>query len=284
MGRESTRRSLSCKLVAMTSRRDWIAQRCELLYQRYNRPQYVDPDPLSVVRRYGDPREREVVALIASSLALGRVDLIIRSVEEVLTRLPTPVTELAALDEGEIRSLSSGFVYRFFRENHLSSLLIAVGRLLRRHGSLEGALLAAGGEGDLQEGLRGFVSQLTGCAPEPTSILLSDPRRGSASKRLHLFLRWLVRHDEVDPGGWSRFSPSALLVPVDTHMLRISRALGITGRKQADLRTSWEITEFFRLIVPEDPVRYDFVLTRFGIRPGFFEEVVAEFGENPYTP
>jgi uncharacterized protein (TIGR02757 family) len=268
----------------MMSRTEWIAERCELLYERYNRPEYIDPDPLSVVRRFGDPKEREVVALLASSLALGRVDLIIRAVEEVLARLPSPVTALARIREEELRERSRGFIYRFFRENHLSSFLIAVRRVIRRHGSLEGAVAAAGGAEELQLGLKGLTEELVAAAPEPTSILLSNPGRGSASKRLHLFLRWMVRHDQVDPGGWERFNQGDLLVPVDTHMLKISRALGITERKQADLRTSKEITAFFGGIRPDDPVRYDFVLTRFGIRPGFFEEVVAEFGENPYTP
>lgn len=266
------------------SRSDRIAERCELLYQRYNSPEYIDPDPLGIVRRYRKLREREIVALISSSLALGRVDLILRSIEEVLRRLPSPVTAIADINEKELRERSRGFVYRFFRESHLSSLLIAVKRLLLSHGSLEGVITAAGGVGDLQEGLRGLTTELLENAPEPTSILISDPTGGSASKRLHLLLRWMVRSDSVDPGGWDRFSREQLLVPVDTHMLKVARALGITSRKQADLRTSREITEFFRRIRPDDPVRYDFVLTRFGIRPGFFAEVVAELGENPYTP
>ncbi|MFW6338976.1 MAG: TIGR02757 family protein [Alkalispirochaetaceae bacterium] len=266
------------------SRRQWIYERCEALYQRYNRAEYIDPDPLVIVRRSAELREREIVALLASCLALGRVDLILRAVEDVLERLPKPFTRLAELEPEEITERSRGFVYRFFRETHLASFLIALSQLLRRHGSLETALSVAKGDGTLQEGLQELVEMLSGYAPEPTSILLSNPRAGSASKRLHLFLRWMVRNDAVDPGGWNGFSPAELLVPVDTHMLRIARTLGITERKQADLRTSEEITAFFRTIVPEDPARYDFVLTRFGIRPGFFAEVVEEFGENPYTP
>lgn len=266
------------------NRRRWIHERCEALYRLYNRPEYIDPDPLAVVRRYHDLREREIVALLSSSLALGRVDLILRAIEDLLTRLPHPLTRLPEMGSKEIIERCRGFVYRFFRENHLASLLLALRTVLRRHGSLEVALSSSTAEGRLQEGLTGLVEMLVAASPERTSILLSNPRAGSASKRLHLFLRWMIRSDAVDPGGWAAFSPAELLVPVDTHMLRIATALGITARKQADLRTSVEITDFFRTLTPEDPVRYDFVLTRFGIRPGFFEEVVAEFGENPYTP
>lgn len=262
---------------------EWIIRRCRELYDRYNRPEYIDPDPLSVVRGYDSREEREIAALLGSSLALGRVELILKSIDDLLSRLPRPLTSLAQLSEEELRERSAGYRYRFFTGEHLCNLLIALSRLLRREGSIESSLRRLG-DGSLQQGLAAMVDELLLLAPGPTSILLSRPAAGSASKRLHLFLRWMVRRDAVDPGGWDAFSPSELLVPVDTHMLQVARALGITRRKQADRRTSEEITRFFRRWEPADPVRYDFVLTRFGIRPGFFDEVVAEFGENPYTP
>lgn len=264
-------------------REEWIIDRCRALYQRFNTPEYLDPDPLAVVRRYPNLRERELVGLLASSLALGRVELILRTIDDLLKRLPTPVTAITSLSEGEISKLAVGYSYRFFRQEHLANLLIAVRRILLEEGSLEEALRRKA-NGGLQEGLEAFVEELLALAPGPTSILLSRPAAGSASKRLHLFLRWMIRRDRVDPGGWTGFSQEELMVPVDTHMLKIGRALGITERKQADFKTAEEITSFFRRLEPEDPVRYDFVLTRFGIRPGFFDEVVAEFGENPYTP
>ena len=90
--------------------------------------------------------------------------------------------------------------------------------------------------------------------------------RGSACKRLNLLLRWMVRRDDVDPGGWEGIAPSLLVIPLDTHMDAIGRSLGFTCRKQADLKAALEITDGFRKIAPHDPVRYDFSLTRFGIR------------------
>ncbi|MBW2545477.1 MAG: TIGR02757 family protein, partial [Deltaproteobacteria bacterium] len=92
------------------------------------------------------------------------------------------------------------------------------------------------------------------------------PAKGSACKRLNLFLRWMVRRDDVDPGGWDDIPPSKLVIPLDTHMHRICLAFGFTKRKQADMKTALEITDSFRAIVPDDPVRYDFALTRLGIR------------------
>jgi len=99
------------------------------------------------------------------------------------------------------------------------------------------------------------------------SYLLPDPRLGSACKRLNLYLRWMVRRDAVDPGGWN-VPPAKLVVPLDTHMHALGRALGLTDRRSADLRTALEITAAFRAIAPDDPVRYDFALTRLGMRGG----------------
>ena len=92
------------------------------------------------------------------------------------------------------------------------------------------------------------------------------PSGGSACKRLNLFMRWMVRCDEVDPGGWEEIPASSLVVPLDTHMYKICRALNLTGRRQADLRAAVEITKAFKKVAPDDPVRYDFALTRLGIR------------------
>jgi uncharacterized protein (TIGR02757 family) len=114
--------------------------------------------------------------------------------------------------------------------------------------------------------LEAFAAELNlpcGCQ---TTYLVPSPAAGSACKRLNLYLRWVVRRDDVDPGGWEGIAPSKLVVPLDTHMFRICRSLGMTARNQADLKSALEITQAFRAIVPEDPVRYDFALTRLGIR------------------
>jgi uncharacterized protein (TIGR02757 family) len=111
-------------------------------------------------------------------------------------------------------------------------------------------------------GLCGFVREL---GAEECTSLLPLPERGSACKRLNLFLRWMVRRDEVDPGGWRRIPRSALVIPMDVHMHRIAVAFGLTTRRQADMRAAREVTEAFRVVSPEDPTRYDFALTRQGI-------------------
>lgn len=125
--------------------------------------------------------------------------------------------------------------------------------------------LGAGDETVL-DALSKFAGELSRRAGGCRRGLVPSPCKGSACKRLNLFMRWMVRRDEVDPGGWSGVPPSKLVVPLDTHMFRICSTMGLTRRKQADLRTAREITDRFREIAPGDPVRYDFALTRLGMR------------------
>ncbi|MCJ7774009.1 MAG: DUF2400 domain-containing protein, partial [Desulfobacterales bacterium] len=114
--------------------------------------------------------------------------------------------------------------------------------------------------------------------------LVAHPQKGSACKRMNLFLRWMVRQDAVDPGGWDDVSPSKLVIPLDTHMYRIGLRLGFTTRKQMDMHTAIEITKGFQKVIPDDPVKYDFSLTRFGIRNDMnFDEFVRFLNESPST-
>ena len=113
--------------------------------------------------------------------------------------------------------------------------------------------------------LAGFVQTLRKLAPNMRQNLLPSPSDGSACKRLWMYLRWMIRKDAVDPGGWN-LSPSKLIVPIDTHMFALGRNLKLTRRKQANLQTAIEMTKRFKQISLEDPVKYDFALTRLGIR------------------
>lgn len=116
------------------------------------------------------------------------------------------------------------------------------------------------------ETLNQFVKEVLKRMNVSATHLLPLPEKGSACKRLHLFMRWMVREDEVDPGGWVNVPTSELIIPVDVHMHRIATKLGFTNRKAADNRTALEITQGFKRIQPEDPVKYDFSLTRYGIQ------------------
>ena len=239
------------------------------MYRRYHRREFVSPDPLQFLYGYASPRDREIAGIVAACLAYGRVSQIVKSTAVVLNRLgPQPSDFLQNASLQELRLLFTGFRHRFATGAELGLLLGALKRLISDYGSLYNCFLAAEAPGShsVVPALGGLVDAIKDRAGGLECHLLPSPARGSACKRLHLFLRWMVRSDDVDPGGWSGISPAKLIIPLDTHMHRIGSALGFTHRRQADIKTALEITEGFRMLAPEDPVRYDFALTRPGIR------------------
>jgi len=259
-----------------------LGEMLEDIYARLNRREYVHPDPLEFLYRYDDPRDREMAGLVASSLAYGRVAQILKSVERVLDRLgPRPARFVGDSAEGTcagklLRALA-GFRHRFTTGAEMAAMLFGAARLVRKHGSLGDAFASFMSPGDetVMPALVRFARELSSEGRLGRCHLVPDPGRGSACKRLLLYLRWMVRGDAVDPGGWERVSASKLVVPLDTHMFRLCRGMGLVTRRQADARAALEATAGFRRVVPEDPVRYDFALTRLGINPA------VEIGDFP---
>ncbi len=245
-----------------------LAGALESLRERYNRREFVHPDPIEFLYKYDDVRDREAAGLVAATLAYGRVMSILKSVARVLDRMGEPARFLRETSEDDIRRAFAGFRHRVTSGETLALLLVGMKRVAAKHGSLESCFRAGLAEGDetVLPALTRFVDALTTAAGVCPVHLLSSPARGSACKRLHLYLRWMVRRDEVDPGGWQGVSPAKLVVPLDVHMHRMGRALGFTRRLHADGRAALEVTAAFRRIAPDDPVKYDFALTRLGIR------------------
>jgi len=238
------------------------------LYERYNRRAFVSPDPVEFLYRYDDPADREIAALVASSLAYGRVRQINRSVAAVLGKTgPSPSRFLKEVSAPSLRRAFSGFRHRFTSGDEMAEMLLGVRAVVEEYGSLGACFSACCDQntGTVREAADPFVQKLCAGFAGSRNSLLPSPARGSSCKRLHLFLRWMVRRDDIDPGGWDDIPPSALIIPLDTHMHRVCLGLGLTKRRQADIKTALEITDAFRGMVPHDPVRYDFILTRPGI-------------------
>jgi len=244
------------------------AKALEELYEKYNRREFVHPDPLEFLFDYDEAADREIVALVASSLAYGRVAQILKSISRVLERMPSPREFLEKASHAALKKTFKGFKHRFTTGGEIAALLYGAGKAIGAYGSLHECFTAAVGSDskNIFSALSVFTKELISPAGCGYNSLLPRPDAGSACKRLNLFLRWMVRRDGVDPGGWDRVSPSMLVVPLDTHMHRIGRALGLTKRKQAGMKTAIEITEALGKINPDDPVKYDFALTRLGIR------------------
>lgn len=241
----------------------------EALYRRLNRRRFVEPDPLQFLYAYPDIRDREVAGLVAATLAVGNVRAIVRSVGRALEPLGRrPARFIAKAAPETLAQVYAGFKHRFFTGDDLAGLLVAAGRVASEHGSIE-ACFAEGiapGHETVVPALERFVARLSACGcGRACRNFLPDPCRRSACKRLHLYLRWMVRQDEVDPGGWQVVPASLLVVPLDVHMHRIGRAMGFTNRNAANLSAALDVTAGFRRVSPDDPVRYDFVLTRLGM-------------------
>ncbi len=253
----------------------------EAVYARYHHRVFVHPDPLELLYHYEDPLDREITGMITSSLAFGRVSQILKSAGTVMARLGKPRAFLEQTTHRQLEKTCAGFRHRFVTERELFELLWAMKIVTEQWGSLEALFCNNYREHhtSVLPALEAFVRTLRKVCTADANYLLPIPERGSACKRLHLFLRWMVRCDAVDPGGWPAVPASRLICPVDTHMHRIGRALGFTSRKQADGRCALELTQALRGADPADPVRFDFALTRLGIRQeGGVHQLLRAFG------
>jgi uncharacterized protein (TIGR02757 family) len=226
-------------------------------------------DPVDFVHRYSDLCDQEVVGLIAASLAFGNAVAARRSIDRALQTLgPNPGASVATADRHELEHRFRGFVHRIYRGEHLALLLWNSAALIRDHGSLGNAFMRFRSEsnGEFRESLARFADALRGDGHNRgMRHLVSDPRAGSACKRLVLYARWMVRPaDGIDLGLWS-MAPSELIIPVDTHVHRISRNLGLTARRTASWAAAEEITAALRELDPHDPVKYDFALCHLGV-------------------
>lgn len=242
------------------------------LYAGFNYPESA-VDPVQIVRRYARSDDREVVAFIAAGLAFGRLASVMASIEAVCRVLgPEPARFVRAFDPeaggGPLRALG----HRWTRGDDLVALVWVLRRLLDRHGSLERAFSAGadaqapdigGAVEAFSTGARAIdLKPAYGRVPARPGVFyfFARPSAGSACKRLNLFLRWMVRRDAVDPGGWTTMRPRQLVVPLDTHTIRVGRCLRLTRRATPGWAMATEITAALRAIDPLDPVRYDFAL------------------------
>ena len=245
----------------------------ERLYREFDYGARVARDALEFPLRYAARDDREVVALLTACLAYGRVDLFGRALQGVLGAMaPSPAAFVRAFDPGRDAGRFATFVYRFNRPADLAAFCTAARDLLARHGTLEKAFAAGDLEpaGPIGPALERFArafwdADVRGLFPRGRLSrgyrhLFPLPSAGGPCKRLHLFLRWMVRREPPDLGLWTSISPARLLMPIDTHVENMSRAIGLTRRRSRTWKMAEEITARLALVDPADPVKYDFAL------------------------
>ncbi len=241
-------------------------------------------DPLSFCHRYKRGEDREIAGFIASSFAYGNVKIILRNLETIFGKMgPSPREFVENLDTAKALRLLAGFKHRFHDGRDLCALLLAVRTMLEEADSIGDYFLGCHDPEaeDITPSLVEFTASLLamdysavfGGSEIPTDsyfpFFFPSPASGSACKRLCMYLRWMVRPDDgIDLGLWKEVSPAKLVIPVDGHIQRICRFLGLTSRKQGDWKMAREITAALRRLDPDDPVKYDFSLCHLGISEG----------------
>jgi len=221
-------------------------------------------DPVRFLHRVTGHTNREVTGLVAASLAFGRVDVMLRTLDSVFNILgPEPAPALQHMD---IEEQFQHFQYRFISGPAMMGLLTGIESIVTR-GPLVEVVRGTDPSGWASALRQAILDGSRYPAALDASNLLANPQKGSALKRWMLFFRWMVRKDAVDPGTWSHtLDPSDLVIPLDTHMARICRFLGLTQSSASTWSNAMRITDGFRRFCPEDPVRYDFPLAQLGIR------------------
>lgn len=247
------------------------------LYESYDFEDRIRHDPIQIPKRYGRKADIEAAGFIAASLAFGKVSLFLPVVERILSAMgEAPGAFIRDFDARKQGGLFEGIRYRFYRTGDIVALLHVMGVLVREHGSLEAVFLRhyLPAHPDTGPALAGLVGEAVRTDTSPVygkkrlpgfRFLFPSPAAGSACKRLNLFLRWMVRRADIDLGVWDAVPPSKLVIPLDTHIARVSRCLGLTRRRSNDWKTAVEITEALKTLDPRDPLKYDFALCHRGI-------------------
>ena len=245
------------------------------LYEKYNRRELIKPDPLQFVYRYSNPADMEVAGLLAACLAYGRVEQIENDLSDLFSRMGKSPSRFIQNFTRRDREKLRGFKHRFNTGDDIADLFVLLRDVLVKYTGLERFFLLGVSPADENTipALSRFCDSLLDIhrsvsgnrVSKGLAFLLAGPNRGGAAKRLNLFLRWMVRSDDVDPGLWRKIDKSKLIVPVDVHMNRLCKILGFHNRSSVSLKTAVEITRHFAEIEPADPVKYDFALSRIGI-------------------
>ena len=253
------------------------------LYRQVDIQARLAADPVAFPRRYADPRDAEIVGLVAASFAFGRVDLfrpVLARIFAILDEHGGPRAFVDSFEPLRDRGGLDPIVYRWTRGPDVVLLLAALQGVLADQGSLESAFAGTDAKSAISAGVTalrtaavahanrcGSSAQAYGELPRGLRMLLASPEDGSACKRWNMYLRWMVRppREGVDLGLWKSLSPSDLVIPLDTHVGRIARLVGLTHRRDNSWKTAMEVTEALRTFDSEDPIRFDFAIAHLGI-------------------
>jgi uncharacterized protein (TIGR02757 family) len=274
---QTPRRPTPARTATGRARDAALATALDRLYHDYNREDSAS-DPVNLVRPFRLDADREVAGFCAAALAFGRVASVIASIETLFEIMgPHPAAFVRAFDPAEPHPELRAMVHRWTRGVDLAALLWMLRQMLERSGSVEQFFVEGMEAGDVdvgpaldrfsQRALALDMRAVYGRVPARPGVCYFFPRpsAGSACKRLNLYLRWMVRQDEVDLGAWRLLSRRKLIVPLDTHVIRLSRCLRLTRYTSPGWKMAADITASLRRLDPEDPIRFDFSICHVGM-------------------
>lgn len=238
-----------------------LKQSLDRLYREFDFGQRVESDPIKFPKRYRKKEDIEVSGLIASVFAYGKVDLFLPVIEKILSVMGKSPYEFLINYKKDDSKLFAGINYRFQKEGDIKRLISILSDVLKKYETIEKLFKSFYKPEDrnIKNALEGMHRKLR------LRRLFPLPSTGSACKRANLFLRWMIRDKDIDFGIWGWVPKSKLIIPLDTHIARVSNCLGLTRRKTPSWAMAEEITESLRALDPDDPLRYDFSLCHSGI-------------------
>ncbi len=236
--------------------------------RQYNKPQFLETDPIQIPHMFNQKEDVEISGFLTATIAWGNRKSILQNALRMMELMDMAPYQF--VNEHSSRDLDSlsGFVHRTFNGEDLKYFVRALQYIYREHGGLEGVFKRHAGKDSLQGAISALKESFFQLPhPSRSTKHISDPAKGSAAKRINMFLRWMVRKDGqgVDFGLWSDIDPAILSCPLDVHSGKVARKLALLHRKQNDAKAVLELDQNLRKLDPYDPVKYDFALFGLGV-------------------
>jgi uncharacterized protein (TIGR02757 family) len=247
-----------------------LKEELEFLADKFNTPEFIPVDPISIPHQYKGKEDREISAFLSATIAWGQRPVILRNANRMMALMEFQPHQFLLHSARKDLNRFKNFVHRTFNGVDCVYFMEALRHIYQHEGGLETMFTRAYKHSDGHMGET--ISQVRTAffsirSPGRTAKHFSDPQTGAAAKRINMFLRWMVRRDKrgVDFGLWKNISPADLCCPLDVHSARNAREFGLLNRKQNDWKAVMELTQNLRKLNPEDPVKYDFALYGFGV-------------------
>jgi len=237
----------------------------------YNQPKFIESDPIQIPHQFTLKEDIEIAAFLTATIAWGKRNMIIKNSHKMMELMGNSPYDFVMSHQPHHLDIFEGFVHRTFNATDFGYFITALQHIYKKYNGLEAVFIPKEGE-NIQDAIANFKQTFFEIEhPTRTTKHVSNPQKGSAAKRLNMFLRWMVRNDNtgVDFGIWKNIKPAQLSCPLDVHSGNVARKLGLLIRKQNDAKALLELDNSLRKLDATDPVKYDFALFGLGIFEGF---------------